>query len=168
MAQAAAAAKAKALNEAKAAAEAAFQSQLLSTRVKLWALADGDDATDVIAALMVVIGTVCEAAAATSGRDAPWVRQLHGALRTLQSLCIHNRYRWRIEAAPVIEAAIDLAELHGRPMHCEAAFIEAWQAANGAAVLVLAHQVDEEMIAGAVDLSKTLNTRRSGGDGVTT
>jgi hypothetical protein len=47
-------------------------------------------------------------------------------------------------------------------MHCEAAFIDAWQAANGAVVLVLAHQVDEEMIAGAVDLSKTLNTDAQG------
>jgi hypothetical protein len=150
MALAVAATKAKALDDARAKAEAAFQSQLLSTRIKLWALADGDDATDVIAPLMVVIGTVCETGAATSGRDTPWVRQLHGALRTLQSLCIHNSYRWRTEVTLALDAAIDLAELHGQAMRGEEVFVKAWKAANGAAVLVLAHQVDEGMIAGAI------------------
>jgi hypothetical protein len=161
MALATAATKAKALDDARAKAEAAFQSQLLSTRVKLWALTDGDDATDVIAPLMVVIGTVCETGAATFGRDAPWVRQLHGALRTLQSLCIHNGYRWRIEVAPVIDAAIDLAELHGRAMRDEEVFVEAWEAANGAAVLVLAHQVDEGMIAGAMHGGDSVDVRKA-------
>lgn len=130
-------------------ADAEYQSQLLTTRLKVWATAEGDDATDLIAALFVVIGTPCEAGARVHGRESVWVRQLHGALRSLSDLCLHNGYRWRTACAPAIDRAIDLAEEHGRDLWICQEFRDALIEANGAAAMVLAHQIEPGTIAGA-------------------
>jgi hypothetical protein len=72
--------------QAKASEE--FADQLITTRISMLSAQDGEDATELLARLSVVIGTPCEAGARQHGRDQPWVRQLHGALRTIQSMCL--------------------------------------------------------------------------------
>ena len=143
------AAKARQAEEAKAKAEQAqalYQSRLLSTRIKLWATADGEDATELLAALMVVIGTPCEAGSRIYGRT-DWVRQLHGALRILADMCLQSGYRWRADMAPALDRAIDLAEEHSTSMRHTRDMYEAWVEANGAAAMVLRHTLDAEAIA---------------------
>jgi hypothetical protein len=125
--------------------DAEFQSQLTTTRIKLWGAADGDDATELLAALSVVIGTPCEAGARVHGRDAPWVRQLHGALRTLQAMCLQG-YRWQPQYAPALDAALDIAATAGLDLPTPT-FTAAWIEANSFAGQVLAHTVDRETIA---------------------
>lgn len=124
--------------------EREFQEQLTESRLQLWILQDGDDATTMLAKLSVIIGTPCEAGARTVGRSA-WVRQLHGALRCVQAMCLAG-YKWNASFAPALERAIDLAEEHqnGLPL---ATFAQAWVEANGMASLVLAHRVDAETVA---------------------
>lgn len=131
--------------QTKAQAAQDFASQLLTTRLNLWAMRQDEDATDIIAQLVVVIGTPCEAGAQTFGREAPWVRQLHGALRTLQTMCLAG-YRWQETAAPALDRALDLAAVDHAAITPET-FTKAWKEANGLAAIVLAHQVSKESIA---------------------
>lgn len=135
---------AAALRRARAATE--FQSQITTTRLKLYMLQAGDDATEMLAALAVVIGTPCEAGARVHGHDAPWVRQLHGALRTVAAVCLQHGYRWQPEYAPAINRAIDLAVEH-RPELDHKTFTDAWVEANGMANLILAHSLTPETVA---------------------
>lgn len=135
---------AAALRRAHAARE--FASQIATTRIKLYMLQAGEDATDMLAALAVVLGTPCEAGARIHGHDAPWVRQLHGALRTVAALCLQHGYRWQPEYAPAINRAIDLAVEH-RPELDNDTFTEAWIEANHMANLILAHSLTPETVA---------------------
>jgi len=98
-----------------------------------------------LAKLSVIIGTPCEAGARTVGRSAPWVRQLHGALRSVQAMCLAG-YKWNASFAPALERAIDLAEEHQNGLPVDV-FTKAWIEANGMATLVLAHRVDAETVA---------------------
>jgi hypothetical protein len=129
----------------RAAAEREFQQQLTESRLHLWILQDGDDATTMLAKLSVIIGTPCEAGAHTVGRSAAWVRQLHGALRCVQAMCLAG-YKWNASFAPALERAMDLAEEHQNALPVDV-FTKAWIEANGMATLVLAHQVDAETVA---------------------
>lgn len=130
----------------RARAERDFGSQITTTRIKLYMLQAGEDATDTLAALAVVIGTPCEAGARIHGHDAPWVRQLHGALRTVAAICLQHSYRWQPEFADAINRAIDLAVEH-RPELDHKTFTEAWVEANGMANLILAHSLTPETVA---------------------
>jgi hypothetical protein len=127
--------------------EAEFASQLTTTRLALYSMEHGQDATDMLARLMVVIGTPCEAGAQTEsiGRDAPWVRQLHGALRTLQSMCLAD-YRWDSRYADAIDRAIEVAGEDRTTLPVDN-YAKAWIEANGLAHIVWAHQITPESIA---------------------
>jgi hypothetical protein len=125
-------------------AESDFQSQLITTRLKLMLAEDGEDATELLAALAVVIGTPCEAASRCGIRE-PWVRQLHGALRTITSLCLEG-YKWRTEYTQALDRAIEVAEESGGGLPIKE-FSAAWADATGFAALILAHQVDQVAIA---------------------
>jgi hypothetical protein len=125
-------------------AESDFQSQLLTTRLKLMLAEDGEDATELLAALAVVIGTPCEAAARCGVRE-PWVRQLHGALKTVEGMCLDG-YKWRTEYTQALDRAIEVAEESGGDLPIKE-FSAAWDDATGFAALILAHQVDQGAIA---------------------
>lgn len=124
--------------------EREFQAQLTESRLHLWILRDGDDATSMLAKLSVIIGTPCEAGARTMGRSEPWVRQLHGALRSVQAMCLDG-YKWNASLAPALERAIDLSVQHTSELPVDV-FTNAWIEANGMATLVLAHKVDTETV----------------------
>jgi hypothetical protein len=137
-------------DQAKAAraaqAEAEFASQITTVRLNIYQLADGDDATRILAALAVVIGTPAEAGARTYGRDPAWVRQLHGALRGIVDMCLQGGYRWRTDMAAALDRAVEIAVV--RPDHLPAEHFEsAWLEANALAVQILSHSVTEGAIA---------------------
>lgn len=140
-------AEARAAEERRQQARAELASQITKTRLQLYSMAHGQDATEMIAQLMVAIGTPCEAGAQTPGigRAAPWVRQLHGALRTLQSMCMAG-YRWDSVTAHALDRAIEVAEEERDGISVET-FARAWVEANGLAAIVLAHQIDHRSIA---------------------
>lgn len=127
-------------------AEAEFTSQIATVRLNIYELADGDDATRVLAALAVVIGTPAEAGARTYGRDPAWVRQLHGALRIIVDMCLQGGYRWRADTADALDRAVEIAA--ARPDHLPAKhFTAAWLEANALAVQILNHSVTQGAIA---------------------
>lgn len=141
-----AAADEQARREAITKAEAEFQSQITVTRMHVYQLADGEDATRVLAALAVVIGTPAEAGARTYGRAPAWVRQLHGALRIILDMCLQGGYRWRTDMADALDRAIEIAA--ARPDHLPAEhFVPAYKEANGLAVQILNHTVTAGAIA---------------------
>lgn len=126
-------------------AEQEFQSQLATTRLRIMMAEDGEDATTLLAALAVVIGTPCEAMSRVHGRTQE-VRIMHGALRTVVDLCVSNHYRWRSEFAQALDTATELAarQKDGLP---DATFTAAWIEANGLATSILAHAVTRDQIA---------------------
>ena len=127
-------------------AEAEFSSQIATVRLNIYQLADGDDATRVLAALAVVIGTPAEAGARTYGREPAWVRQLHGALRIIVDMCLQGGYRWRADTADALDRAVEIAA--ARPDHLPAKhFTAAWLEANALAVQILNHSVTQGAIA---------------------
>lgn len=129
-----------------AAAEADFQSQIATTRLNIYQLADGDDATRVLAALAVVIGTPAEAGARTYGREPAWIRQLHGALRAVVDMCLQGGYRWRADMADALDRAVELASAPHEPLPIDH-YTEAWKEANALAVQILNHKVSPGAVA---------------------
>lgn len=121
-----------------------FNSQLLSTRIKLLSATDGEDATDLLACLAVVIGTPCEAGARTLGHDPLWVRQLHGALRTIQEMCLSG-YVWRAQYALALDHAVDIAGQQ-RPELDPTVFTQAWIEACHLCTEILNHSVRADSV----------------------
>jgi hypothetical protein len=139
-------AEAQASADRAAQAEADFQSQITTTRMQIYELADGEDATRVLAALAVVIGTPAEAGARTFGRDPAWVRQLHGALRIILDMCVLGGYCWRSDMADALDRAIEIAAQ--QPTHLPTEhFVPAYHEASGLALQILNHTVTAEAIA---------------------
>lgn len=128
------------LQQAKAApnAEATYNSHLTTARLKVWDTAHGADATQLLAMLMVVIGTPCECGARQYGHGPAWVRQLHGALRAISAMCT-NGYRWDSATTPMLDRAIQLAA-EQRPDLDHNTFVAAWIEANGLANAIEQHQ----------------------------
>lgn len=120
-------------------AEAAFKSLILNTRIKILTMDDGVDATEMLASLAVVVGTVCEAGAQQFGHAPPWVRQLHGALRTVQTMCLAG-YKWQSQYAAALDCAVGIAA-QDRPELDARIFMDAWDGARGLADIIFAHQV---------------------------
>jgi hypothetical protein len=91
----------------KSAAAKQFESQLLTVRILMLQAQDGDDATELLSTLAHVIGTPCECASMQKSRE-PWVRQLHGALRTIQTMCMEG-YKWQSKYALSLDKAVEVA-----------------------------------------------------------
>jgi hypothetical protein len=128
-------------------AESEFQSQILTVRTRLMLAEDGEDATELLAMLAVVIGTPCDFGALVYGRT-QWVRQLHGALRTIQAMCLDG-YRWRSVYALAIDSAVNLAATQdigevtpALRKHWE----QAWLDANHFSNLIDRHMVDKDTV----------------------
>lgn len=99
-----------------------------------------------LARLAVVIGAPCQACANVYGdKNMPaWGRQLHGALRTIQQMCLEG-YRWRAVFALAMDRAVELAaesrpELTPKAFH--AAYLDACHFSN----LILAHEVTHQSV----------------------
>jgi hypothetical protein len=127
-------------------AEEGFKSLILTTRIKILTMDDGSDATEMLASLAVVIGTVCQAGSNQyKAEKPPWVRQLHGALRTVQDMCL-NGYLWQAQYAAAMERAVEIAS-EDRPDMDARIFFEAWDKAVGFADVIWAHQVEAGAVA---------------------
>jgi hypothetical protein len=120
-------------------ADAAFKSLILNTRIKILTMDDGADATEMLASLAVVVGTVCEAGSQQFGRALPWVRQLHGALRTVLAMCLAG-YKWQSQYAAALDCAVGVAA-QDRPELDVRIFTTAWNGARSLADIIFAHQV---------------------------
>lgn len=127
-------------------ANAEFASQMTTARMRIYFTQDGEDATELLSQLAIAIGTPAEAGARTFGRDPAWVRQMHGALRTILDMCLHNGYRWRSDMADPLDRAMDLAMNRPEGIHPEH-FIAAFLEAQALAVQILNHTVTEGAIA---------------------
>ena len=90
--------------------DAEYASQALTVRLMILEAEDGQDATELLARLAVVIGYPCQAAAEVYGNKAlpTWAKQLHGALRTVQQMCLEG-YRWQPQYALALDRAVELA-----------------------------------------------------------
>jgi hypothetical protein len=75
-----------------------------------------------------------------------WVRQLHGALRTVLWMCTSNGYRWDAQYAPALDVALAEATKE-RPDLDAKGFTEAWLEANALSVSILNHTVQPDAIA---------------------
>ncbi len=128
----------------RAQAQREFVDQIMITRMLLLSIADGDDATDILARLAVVIGTQCEAGVRLHGHEVPWVRQLHGALRTIQSMCLDG-YRWQAKYALAMDRAVEVAA-EPRPEFNPDDFKEAWLGACAFATDIANHIVSADAI----------------------
>lgn len=90
---------------AKAVAISRMQRMLLSERIAVLMLADGELVVDTLAHLAWMIGVGCETAVHALGLQHPTSRRLHGALRTIETMCLRGDYRWDVRQALAIEAA---------------------------------------------------------------
>jgi hypothetical protein len=128
----------------KTQAEEEFADLVLTTRITLLSVQDGDDATEVLSNLALIIGTPCEAGARQYGRTYPWVRHLHGALRTIHAMCLAG-YRWQAQYALALDRAIEIAT---EPQHDiePDTFAEAWVEATSLAASILTHSVAHDAI----------------------
>jgi hypothetical protein len=114
-------------------------------RVQVYVQPDGAECTAVLARLAWILGMAAEAELAANG-PTPALRKLHGALRTVQGMCLAG-YRWNVPAPAGLELALVKAEavLLAHPLHAAAAM-------PGAQYLfqrIEAHQVTPEDVAGA-------------------
>jgi len=125
----------------KARSDFEFKNQIFSLRIKILEMVDGCDATETLASLAVVIGTVAQAGASQYGSEPAWVRQLHGALRTVEMMC-HDGYKWQSKYAAAMEIAVGIAS-QDRPDLDEKTFISAWDAAIGFADQIFDHNIAE-------------------------
>lgn len=132
-------------------AEAEFQAQVTTVRLRLVMATDGDDATDLLAVLAVVIGTPCIFGAQVFGRT-HWVRQLHGALRTIQTMCLDG-YHWQAQYALAMDNAVELAagqDIGEITPALREQFQQAWLDANAFAGLIHQHQVTKDTVAAGI------------------
>lgn len=90
-------------------ADAEYNSQVLTVRLMILEAEEGQDATELLARLSVVIGYPCQAAAQVHGELMPsWAKQLHGALRTIQQICLEG-YKWQSKYALALDRAVEIA-----------------------------------------------------------
>lgn len=125
-----------------------FARQITTVRLLLWGIATGDDATELLARMAIVIGTPCEAGARQFGA-VQWVRRLHGALHTIQSLCLTSGYRWDEQYAPALDVAIELA-IEPRPEISPDHSIAAWTEASALYRQIMDHTVAPDSIADTI------------------
>lgn len=90
---------------AKAVAIDRMQRTLLTDCIDVLLLGDGAPATEELANLAWMIATAAETAMHALGLHHPTSRTLHGALRSIEAMCLRNGYRWDETQALAIEAA---------------------------------------------------------------
>jgi hypothetical protein len=131
----------EASNAVRRASDAAFQSQITTVKIKMLMAEDGEDATELLSILAVVIGTPAQAGCMAGMHDQPWVRQLHGAMRSVQDMCLHG-YQWQTRYALALTRACEIAG-EDQPCFSVDVFYRAWLDANSMSELISAHRVDQ-------------------------
>lgn len=121
-----------------------FQSQITTVKIKMLLTHNGEDATELLSQLAVVIGAPAQAGAAAGLYNQPWVRQLHGALRTIQDMCLHG-YTWQSRYALPLTRACEIAG-DDQPSVSADVFFRAWMDASLMSEMILAHTVDSEAV----------------------
>jgi hypothetical protein len=124
--------------------DAEFQSQIVEVKIKMLMAEDGEDATELLSLLAVVIGAPAQAGAAAGMYNQPWVRQLHGALRSIQDMCMHG-YTWQARYALPLTRACEIAG-QDQPEVSVDVFIKAWLDACLMSEMIMAHTVDAEAV----------------------
>ncbi len=115
----------------------------ISTRAYI--LADGSDATNVLARLAEFIGMAAEGERMANGASLR-MKLLHGALRNIQGMCLAG-YTWNAAFAVSMDRAMQnaLAVITELPTHCSHARHDAAYFAD----LIRAHKVTPNVIQGA-------------------
>jgi hypothetical protein len=73
----------------------------------------GEPSADLLSEVAYCIGVVAQTMVqVVDYHSTPWLRQLHGALRQIQSLCLHNDYRWDGDVALALQRALEVANEH--------------------------------------------------------
>lgn len=117
-----------------------LQRSSTTIRVQLLMTESGEDAADLLSELACLIGAVCIGGSEQFGRT-PWVRQLHGALCTIQDMCLVDNYCWNKTYALALDKATAIAIEHLlsiKPQHLASGMADAqW----------LAHQIKTKTLA---------------------
>lgn len=137
-------AKKQAALSVRRASDAEFQSQITTVKIKMLMSQEGEDATDLLSLLATVIGAPAQAGAAAGLHHLPWVRQLHGALRSIQDMCLHG-YTWQTRYALPLTRACEIAG-QDQPAVSPEVFLQAWLDAALMSEMILAHQIDEQAV----------------------
>lgn len=137
-------ARIEAAKSVQRATDEAFQSQVTTVKIKMLMTDDGEDATEILAILATVIGAPAQAGAAAGMYNQPWVRQLHGSLRSIQDMCMHG-YRWQTRYALPLTRACEIAS-QNQPGVTPEVFLQAWLDASLMTEMILAHTVDAEAV----------------------
>lgn len=121
--------------------DAELQSQITTVKIKMLMTPDGEDATELLSILAIVIGAPAQAGAGAGLYNQPWVRQLHGALRAIQDMCLHG-YRWQSRYALPLTRACEIAG-EDRPSVSVDVFFKAWVDASLMSQMILSHTIDD-------------------------
>ena len=129
--------------------QATHADRIIIARTQLYQADHGQDATELLASVAVCIGGACQLAASLElyQTDAR-VRMLHGALRTVQAMCLAG-YKWQSEYAHALNAAIVtaqalLADLKATPEQ----ILQAARDAEGFADEIMQHAVRVDSVFG--------------------
>lgn len=101
----------------------------LSIRVLL--AQPNEDATEILASTAYVIGMVAQTCVNTHGYDdTPWLRQLHGALRAIQDMCLTHGYTIPAGQGLALQRALEVAlehmpETFSHPTHAANGWVQA-------------------------------------------
>ena len=122
---------------------------LTEAEIKLLLADDGQDVSDVLADVSLPIGIVVETLMATEGRSHD-TRMLHGAMRTIHSLCMDNNYRWDSAYAGSLGVAIDIAARRIRDALKAPNFTDAYQGSKGFGARIQAKCVERGDVKGVI------------------
>jgi hypothetical protein len=95
---------------ARAVAKHAMEQAARTERIATLLMQQDEEATETLAHLAWIVGVGCETALQVHGPQSPLTKRLHGALRTVQAMCLQHAYRWQAQHAVPLQAA--LAEAH--------------------------------------------------------
>lgn len=123
-----------------------LNSVALSERISTLTLADGEPAAKHLATMAWAIAVSCEAALGVLGPQHATTRTLHGALRTIERVCLHHRYLWQAEYALALERAFELA--HQVMVEHPTAAQRHISAGDAIGAVILARQLQPGMVAG--------------------
>jgi hypothetical protein len=123
-----------------------FQDSLRTARVLMYALEDGQDATEALAFHGFHLALAAQTAVKVEGPGSAVTRRLHMAVRNIHAMCLAG-YRWQYALAPVVEAAltegVDFLLQHPHEATQWLSAAETWRRA------ILDHTVRRDDIAGA-------------------
>lgn len=133
-----------------------FQDSLRTARVLMYALEDGQDATEALSFHGFHLALAAQTAVKVEGPDSPVTRRLHMAVRNVHAMCMAG-YRWQYALAPVVEAALaEGVDFMLQHPHVAAQWLPA---ADVYRTRILAHSVERDDIAGAELYRAQLDTQ---------